>query len=104
MAKRIGLGILAVMMFCSVAWGEATYSKLDDFRIQKTEVKSSTEVNAFDIGFLKSQIESITNQRDAYVAQRNKEISECETLIAEAIKLGIKEQPKTEVVDAPVNP
>ena len=100
MVNRIVVGLLAVMMFCSIAYGETTYKKIDDFRIEKTEVKSSTEVNTFEVNFLTEQKKNIESQRDAYAAARNVEIAEVDTLLAECAKAGItaKEKENAQVI------
>jgi len=50
----------------------------------------------YERGFIEEQIVQITKQRDEYVAQREVELAECESILAEMDKLDIV---KKEVVD-----
>lgn len=68
------------------------YKKVDDKTIEVTTTETKEVVRAYEIDFLKKQRESIQEQKDRDNAQRDLELAEVDTLIAESAKLGITEK------------
>ncbi len=75
------------------------YTKIDDHTLQVEKAKmverpseTEKETTTYEYGFLLSQKEAITAQRDALIAVKTEELAKVDSLIAEANKLGIKEK------------
>jgi len=75
---------------------------METIKISDTEIEVSKTIpeivvtQKYERGFIEEQIVQITKQRDEYVAQREAELAECESILAEMDKLDIV---KKEVVD-----
>ena len=68
--------------------------KISDTSISMEKVTPAVTVtNTYERGFIESQIVAITAQRDAYVAQRNIEIKECEDILKAMDDLGVITKP-----------
>jgi len=80
---------------------------METIKISNTEIEVSKTIpevvvtQKYERGFIEEQIVQITKQRDEYVAQREAELAECESILAEMDKLDIvkKEDVIKEVVD-----
>lgn len=64
--------------------------KIDDYNIEITKTEPVKEVkNTYQRDFIEKQIKDIIASRDAFVAQRDIELDECNAIIVEMDKLGI---------------
>lgn len=72
-------------------------------KISDTEIEISKEkpaeiiITKYERSFIESQIKAITEQRDAYNAQRDIEIAECQSILTEMDKLEIVVKPAEEI-------
>ena len=77
-------------------------TKLDDNTIEVVKVIPERELppQRYTVEFLNNQKKSIQTQLDNYTAQRQAEIAEVDSLLAECTKLGVvaKEEPINEVI------
>jgi len=82
--------LLVITVLClTTASYAATFTKLSDTVMQKTEVKEVTD--NITLNSLKAQKTSLEQQKLDYNANIDAQIAEIDAEIAEAIKLGIKE-------------
>jgi hypothetical protein len=67
------------------------YKKIDEYSIEITHELPIPEVvkTTYERSFIENQIKTITEDRDNYVALRNTEIAECESILVEMDKLNI---------------
>jgi hypothetical protein len=70
----------------------ATTKKLDDFTLEVTEDVPPPRIVTHEVKFLKSQLEAVIAQRDAFAAARKVEIDYLRGLIQAAKDLNIKER------------
>lgn len=68
-----------------------TYTKIDEevLEVTKQEVAPAPVVTTFKRDFIENQILEITKQRDEMIALKEKELLECQNILAEMDKLGI---------------
>lgn len=86
-----------IIMAVLIAVGFAVYAGDAVRKINETsiEVTKQAEIPApvkttYERKFIEEQIVSITKQRDELIALKNKELAECNAILAEMDKLGVK--------------
>jgi hypothetical protein len=75
--------------------------KIDDNTIEISEVVPEVVVKTqYERGFIENQIKTITDDRDNYVALRNKEIQDCNDILTkmDALNIVVKVEPIPEPV------
>lgn len=92
--------VIAILIsVCAFATG---FVKVDGYTIQKSEVVSTPKTATYDYKFLLDQKKRIEADMVSCQTARQKELDEVNSLIAEAIKLGLKERPV--VIDVEMKP
>lgn len=71
---------------------ENTYEKLDEATLKVSKTETKTEEQTYTVAYLKEQIIGIQIQKENEMAQRDAETATFEALLAEAGKLGVKEE------------
>jgi len=74
--------------------------KINDYEIEiiKEVTQTIVEVVKYDREFIEKQIVSIQAQKDAYIADRDAEISECQAILAEMDAHNIIAKPSEEII------
>ena len=67
------------------------FTKVSDSEIKVVKIETKEVANTYNYAFLLQQKKDIQVQKDRDNLQRDKELAEVNLLIAECIKLGIKE-------------
>ena len=66
-------------------------TKISDTEIEMEKITPEVRTTVkYERGFIESQIKAIQASKDAYDAQRDAEIAECNSILAEMDLLGIK--------------
>ena len=72
--------------------------KIDDFSIEITKIEPVKEVkNVYQREFIEKQIKDITASRDAFVAQREIELAECNEILKAMDDAGVIAKPIEEI-------
>lgn len=80
---------LAIILTAPLAFAATVYEKASDNEIKVTAEITESKESVYDYGFLIQQKADIEKDKADYIAKRDKEITEINTLIAEAKKLGV---------------
>jgi len=78
--------------------------KIDEYTLEVTKEKVTTETNTYDVTFLKNQKVAIQKSLDDFTTARLSEIAEVDELLAQCTAVGIvvkpvEETPIKEVID-----
>lgn len=86
--RKVSILVILAVMICSIAFGADVYTKADNYTLKVD--RTTTQSNNLDYDYLIAQKAAI---EASYQAQ----ITEINTMIAEANRLGIKSKPKGEM-------
>jgi hypothetical protein len=77
---------------------EKEYKKVDE-TLEVIESKTETKTASYQLPFLKTQLQTVQDQKDRDNALRDAEIAELETLIAKCAELGIVEKEDEKIIE-----